>query len=113
MASTHRFQIDFTKDELESLDRLGKLAALRTKREVVTNALTLFKWAAKEVLLGRIICSLDETTQTVKQLELPALTAIYEAGQATPSPAQLEARLKEPTRLFADFAADKKRRKKQ
>ena len=105
MTALHRFQIDLTKDELDAIERLGNLAALRTKKEVILNALTLFRWAAKEILYGRTICSIDERTQAVKQLEIPALSAIYETRDRDPllTPEQVQTRLKGPSRPFAEF----------
>ena len=78
MSTLRRFQVDLSEDELNSIERLGSLAGLRTKKDVILNAITLFRWAAKEIMYGRTICSIDEKTQVVKQLELPALTAIVD-----------------------------------
>ena len=78
MSLQRRFQVDLSEEELTSIERLGSLAGLRTKKEVILNAITLFRWAAKEIMYGRTICSIDEKTQVVKQLELPALSAIVD-----------------------------------
>ena len=79
MTTTHRFQIDMTPDELETAERLLQLCGLRTKRELVSNMLTLFKWAAIQVRYGRSIGSFDEEG-TKWILELPALSTL--AGSA-------------------------------
>lgn len=95
--TVHRFQMDMTREELESVERLGQLASLRTKKEVIGNALTLLKWAAKEILYGRTICSIDEATGKTKQFDLPALANIAEAGSRSPllTPEQRAERQKE------------------
>ena len=79
MVTTHRFQIDLTRSELDSIERLAQLAGFRTKKELITNAVTLFRWATKETLYGRSICSRNEATGEIRQLEMPALTAIAES----------------------------------
>lgn len=107
MATVHRFQLDMTKQELESVERLGQLAGLRTKREVMASALALFKWAAKEILYGQTVCSIDEATGKVKQYDNPALSAIAEAAARNPllTPEQYAERLKEPARTSAELSA--------
>ena len=103
MTTIQRFQIDLTDDELNSIDRLGTLAGLRTKKEVILNAITLFRWAAKEIMYGRTICSVDEKTQIVRQLELPALTSISDKRPATLSLQQIQERLSGNGRPFSEF----------
>ena len=80
MSTTHRFQVDLTRDELLLIDRLGQLSSLRTKKEVIANAIAFYHWAAKELLLGRTICSIDEATQKVKQYDSPAMSAMSESA---------------------------------
>ncbi len=103
MSDLRRFQIDLTVEELEAIERLGALAGLRTKKDVILNSITLFRWAAKEVLLGREICSLDEKTQSIKQLELPALSAVFEKRVEPLSDAQVREQLASGGRPFSEF----------
>ena len=103
MSDLRRFQIDLTVEELGSIERLGALAGLRTKKEVILNAITLFRWAAKEVLLGREICSVDEKTQSIKQLEIPALSAIVQKRVEPLSDAQVREQIASGGRPFAEF----------
>lgn len=81
MSKTYRFQVDISPKEHESLTQLARLAGLRTKKDLFSNALALFRWAAKERLNGRSIASIDDTTKEVRQFETPALSEI-----ATQSP---------------------------
>lgn len=102
MTTLHRFQIDLTKEELNSIERLGTLAGLRTKKEVILNAITLFRWAAKEILSGRTICSIDERTKAIKQLELPALTAVVDKRIEPLTDEQVQERLATGSRRFSE-----------
>jgi len=76
VSTLRRFQLDLTEDELRSIEHLGAIASIRTKKDVVLNAITLLRWATREVMYGRSICSIDERTGATKQVELPALFAV-------------------------------------
>ena len=108
MTTIRRFQIDLTDDELNSIDRLGTLAGLRTKKDVILNSITLFRWAAKEIMYGRTICSVDEKTQTIKQLELPALSAISDKCPEVLTSQQFQDRLSGSSRPFSEFDPTRK-----
>jgi hypothetical protein len=98
--------MDLSRSELESIERWSDFAGFRTKREFFLNALTLFQWAAKQVMLGRTICAMNEATGEVRHLELPALGAI--ATKAPPvllAPEELRRRLAEPSRPLAEVLA--------
>ena len=86
---TKRVQLDLSESEHAEMERLAEYAGIKTKREFVSNALTLFRWASNELLYGRSISSVDATGKVVKQLEMPCLTAFAQAGE------QLNARLVE------------------
>ena len=95
---TKRLQVDLTEKEHTELDRLSAHAGLRTKRDFVVNALTLFKWAANELASGRAIGSFAPGGSDIKQLEMPCLQPFKEIAdefdRAGPSPEELEARAK-------------------
>jgi hypothetical protein len=76
-----RLQVEITQEQMDRLEHLQELAGLRTKKELIDNALTLFQWALKEKALGRAIISVDEKEETYKELEMPCLE------HATHSPA--------------------------
>jgi hypothetical protein len=80
MRALSRFQLDMSADELDSIERWSSMAGLRTKKEFLLNAITMFKWAAQQILLGRTICAVNEATGEVRHLEMPALSAIAEYG---------------------------------
>lgn len=78
------------------------------KKELITNAVTLFRWATKESLSGRTICSRDEMTGEIKQLEMPALTAISDSVPPELSPAERKRRLTEPARPLSEVLSELK-----
>ena len=103
MAALSRFQMDLTPDELDSIERWSGFAGFRTKREFVLNAFTLFQWAAKQVLLGRTICAINEATGEIRHLEMPGLAAIAAKTRPTVlSPEEVRRRLAEPAEPFAE-----------
>jgi hypothetical protein len=108
MSTFKRFQIDLTDEELNSIDRLGSLAGLRTKKEVMLSALTLLKWAARETMMGRMVCSVDETTNAIKQFELPALCAIADSRPIPLTRDEARERLSGPSRPRGEFASEVK-----
>jgi hypothetical protein len=107
MAKMSRFQLDLTADEMSAIERWSKFAGFRTKREFLLNALTLFEWAAKQVMLGRTISAINEATGEVRHLELPALTAIAARTPALALTAEeVQRRLAEPRRPLAEILAE-------
>ena len=91
-----RFQLDLTADEMAAIDRWSSMAGFRTKKEFLLNAFTLFQWAAKQVMLGRTICAINEGSGEVRHLEMPALSAIAEWGVPEPlSPDERRRRMAE------------------
>ena len=106
MAALSRFQMDLTPEELDSIERWSAFAGFRTKRDFFLNAFTLFQWAAKQILLGRSICAINEATGEVRHLEMPGLAVI--AGKTRPTVLSMEEVLQrsaEPGRPFAEVIA--------
>ena len=57
---------------MRELDRLQDLCDIRTKRDLVNNALTLFQWVVEELQQGRTIASLSEAKgDPMKELLMP------------------------------------------
>lgn len=94
-SNTNRFQVDLNADQMQALEFLTGMAGLRTKREFFENALTLFRWAARERMQGRTICSIDAENHQIKELEMPALSAIASRGLVVPLVSEDELRLRE------------------
>lgn len=79
--TTNRFQMDLSSADMELINRLATLAGLKTKKELLMNAVTLFKWAAQEAMYGRTVCTVSESDGKIRQLELPALSTIVETAR--------------------------------
>lgn len=68
-----RLQIEIEQEQMAELERFQELGGLRTKKDLLNNALTLLKWAARERGQGNAIVSLNEREQVRKELEMPFL----------------------------------------
>ena len=68
-----RFQLDLSDTLDELLNDLMKEADLRTKKDVVENAVMLLGWAVREVQRGRTIAAVDEERKVYREIETPAL----------------------------------------
>ncbi len=106
MAALSRFQMDLSPEELDSIERWSAFAGFRTKRDFFLNAFTLFRWAAKQILLGRSICAINEATGEVRHLEMPGLAVI--ASKTRPSilsDEEVRQRTDGPGKPFAEVIA--------
>ncbi len=75
-----RFQIEISKDEAREWDELMKKASgIRTKKDLINNALTLLEWAINERRAGRTIASVDEKEMKFKEIVMP----IFPSTQST------------------------------
>ena len=80
-AETTRVQLVLPAERVRMLDQLAAEAGLATRKDLFNNALTLLNWAVREVRRGRVIASVDETTQRFTELHIPMLDAVA-AGAA-------------------------------
>lgn len=62
-----RIQYEITEGQNKALDKLKRETRLRTKRELLNNALSLFEWAVQEQKNGYTIASLDEKRKKLKK----------------------------------------------
>jgi hypothetical protein len=67
MPGTTRIQMELTDDELQAIDRIGALAGFQTKKEVVLNAITLLRWAVREIMYGKL-CTGGWSAQPIEKL---------------------------------------------
>lgn len=77
--TTKRFQLDLSEVEHDEMERLMAAAGIKTKREFVSNALTLFRWAVAELEANRRVGSFAPAGDQLKQMEMPSLAAISAA----------------------------------
>ena len=71
-----RVQLDLPVHRVEVLDRLALEAGLSTRKDLMSNALTLLQWAVKEVRRGRVIASVDDKEGRMIELHMPFLSAL-------------------------------------
>ncbi len=75
-----RIQLELPDDKVRELEELMDEAGLKTKKDLISNALTLFKWAVKETKSGRVIASVDEENQRYREVLMPALDNFAKVG---------------------------------
>ena len=73
MSEMIRLQIEIDENQLKELERLQELTGLRTRKDLVNNALSLLKWAIKERARGCSIVSVNEEKKTFVELAMPCL----------------------------------------
>jgi Arc/MetJ family transcription regulator len=66
-----RLQIELDESKLKSLEELMRACGLRTKKDLINNALALLEWAVRERQRGNAIVSLDEGNDKYKEVYLP------------------------------------------
>jgi hypothetical protein len=68
-----RLQLNLTDTSDKLIERIQILCDLKTKTDVVENALLLLGWAAGEASKGRAIGSIDQKNNIYKEIHTPAL----------------------------------------
>jgi hypothetical protein len=76
-----RLQIEIDEAQMKELERLAELSGVRTKKDLLNNALTLLKWAARQRMQGYTIQSVSQSEGTVKELEMPLLETLAAAAR--------------------------------
>jgi hypothetical protein len=99
MGNVIRFQFEIDQEHMNELESLMKLGGLKTKKELLNNALTLLRWAVKQTGRGSTIAAIDERDGVYKELSMPFLDAIAASGKLT------ALRVAEPDNLTAAAAA--------
>jgi hypothetical protein len=84
MGRLARFQFELPESKVSELERLMEVSGVTTKRELFNNALTLLEWAIRESQKHRIIASLDEGEGTLRELQMPILSAARRAPETAP-----------------------------
>jgi hypothetical protein len=75
-----RLQLDLSETNDEVIGTLMVMCDLRTKKDVVENALMLLGWAANEAQHGYTIAAIDEKNQVFKEIQTPALMGAKRTG---------------------------------
>ncbi len=71
--NTNRLQLELSDTYSKMIDRLIPMCDLRTKKDVIENALTLLGWAALEASKGRTIAAVDEQDKFYREFTTTAL----------------------------------------
>jgi hypothetical protein len=66
-----RVQLDLPENRVRELEKLMREVGVTTKKEFFNYALSLFRWAIKEMQDGRVIASVDTTTEQYKEMVMP------------------------------------------
>ena len=89
-----KFQFEMPKENADRLEELAEQGRV-TKKEIISNALTLFEWAIEEVQRGRIIASVDEEGERYKEIVLPLLKLFDVLAKARHTESATAARMRE------------------
>ncbi|HEY5574990.1 MAG TPA: LuxR C-terminal-related transcriptional regulator [Anaerolineales bacterium] len=76
-----RLQFEMTRERIQELDDLVNRLGLKTRANLLNEALTLYEWAIRELESGRIIASLDEEKDQYKEIEMPGFLAVKSGAQ--------------------------------
>ncbi len=74
MSKLIRFQFDITPERSHELDELASQLGV-SKKDLINNALTMLKWAIRHRRAGRAICSIQDDSDDIVELEMPILDA--------------------------------------
>lgn len=74
-----RFQIDLTDDEAAMIDAIAQLTGARLKREVVMEAIVVYRWAVRQVAQGCDVVAISGDHRTT--IETPGLSVAREKGE--------------------------------
>ncbi len=109
MENTKRFQLDLTQRELDDLVTFMHHGNMRSKREVICEALAVYKFAASEMLNGCQIASVSKDG-VITKFTTPSLSAYAAIGErmerSLPSPEELLARASRPIQPVQEKLAE-------
>ena len=69
-----RIQFELSEEYLDELEEMMRLTGIRTKKELVNNALSFLQWAINEKREGKVIASVDEKEDKYKEIIMPFIT---------------------------------------
>jgi hypothetical protein len=78
-----RIQIEVDENGVQVLNAIKQATGLSTYKDIFNNAVTLFEWAIRQRVDGRVIASLDERTKRYKEMTMPALEESVRRTAAT------------------------------
>jgi hypothetical protein len=81
-----RVQIDFAESEMEEIDELVQKCGLATKKDLFNNALTILRWAVRQVESGHDVAAIDRNSERFLILTMPILDAAQRRTASTKNP---------------------------
>ena len=73
---TVRVQFELPPERLKEVEALMLECGVTTKKEIFNNALTLLKWAVKQVKAGNTVASVDDKQGRYRELTMPIFSNI-------------------------------------
>jgi hypothetical protein len=80
-----RIQIVVDDSYREILDDLKRMTGLSQWQDLFNEMITLFNWAVRQRLEGRIIASMDEKEENYRELQMPSLERAAAYGKKDPA----------------------------
>ncbi len=71
--SDRRVQFDFNSARIADMEKLILFCDMKTRKELIDNALSLFEWAVDEIRDGKQIASYKRDTDKVEIIRMPSL----------------------------------------
>lgn len=74
--ATVRLQIEMDENRMKELEFLMQECGIRTKKDLINNALTLFKWVVNKRKSGHEIAAVNSESNRHIEFDMPALSAV-------------------------------------
>jgi hypothetical protein len=74
-----RIQFELPEDKVSELKKLMEESGIKTRKDLLNNALMLLEWAISERRAGRTFVSVDEKKNRYKEVLMPILSSIARA----------------------------------
>jgi hypothetical protein len=71
-----RIQFELPEEKVSELKKLMEESGIKTRKDLLNNALMLLEWAISERRAGRTIVSVDEKKNRFKEVLMPILSSI-------------------------------------
>ena len=69
-----RVVLDFDPNHMERLTQIMEMCNIKSTKDIINVALSLFEWSVYEAKSGRAIASVDMSTRRFNEAVMPALT---------------------------------------
>jgi len=71
-----KITFELPEEKLRELEALMSECGVRTKKDLLNNALTLLEWAINEKKTGSAIASIDEKEKKYKEITMPIFSHV-------------------------------------